>query len=105
MADESLFLKPWSTGWEPMPANRPRVRRCPACKSVPLWRHMLRCYWLVCTTCGLSTAAFRDMADAAAAWNIGSEETDLVDGDRTLTMDSIDEYVDKAMERKNARQQ
>lgn len=80
-----------------MPKQKPKVRRCPTCKSVPLWRHMLRCYWIVCTTCGLETAAFRSMEDAAAAWNIGSEQTDRVDGDQTITSESIDEMVTQAM--------
>lgn len=89
-------LAPWSTGWEPMPENKPKVRRCPACKSVPLWRHNLRCYWLVCTTCGLETASFKTMRDAAGAWNIGSEETDRVSGALEITEQSLDEIIDQA---------
>ena len=91
------YLKPWSTGWEPMPRPLPRVRRCPACKSVPLWRHMLRCYWLVCTTCGLETAPHRSPDDAASAWNIGSLETDRVQGEQEITHESIEEIIDNAM--------
>ena len=88
-------LAPWATGWEPMPDKKPRVRKCPACKSTPLWRHMLRCYWIVCTTCGLSTAAFKTMEGAAGAWNIGSEETDRVQGELEITEATMDEIIDQ----------
>lgn len=37
------------------------------------------------------------MEDAAAAWNIGSEQTDRVDGDQSITSENIDEIVTQAM--------
>ena len=89
---------PFDTAWEPMPQQRPPVRRCPACRSVPIWRHNVRCYWLVCTNCGLNTAAFRKMEDAAAAWNIGSEATERVAALRELTEKTMDELVEAALE-------
>ena len=90
-------MRPWYTGWEPMTQKRPRLRKCPACKSTPYWRHMLRCYWIVCKNCGLETAAFRSPADAAAAWNIGSEETDRVDGLREIVHETMDDIIEEAM--------
>ena len=93
MGDTSC-IKPWSTGWEPMPRPLPPVRRCPACKSVPLWRHMLRCYWLICTKCGLETAPHRSPKDAASAWNIGSKETDRVQGELEITEQNIEDIID-----------
>ena len=98
MTQDDINLKPWSTGWEPMPRPLPRVSRCPACRSVPLWRHMLRCYWLICTNCGLSTAAFRLPQDAAAAWNLSSRETDRVVGSEEITLDNMDEIIGEAIQ-------
>ena len=90
-------LKPLDPRWEPMPANRPKVRRCPACKTIPVWRHNLRCYWLVCTNCGLNTAAFRSMEDAADAWNVGSEANERVAALRELSEQTEDELVEAAL--------
>ena len=88
-------LAPWSTGWEPMPSRAPKLRTCPVCHSVPLWRHMLRCYWVVCTTCGLSTSAFKVIDEAAAVWNIGSDDEDRVDGMLEITEQNLDEIVNQ----------
>ena len=98
MANTTLF-EPFAVGWEPMPSPRPRVRRCPACRSVPIWRHNLNCYWIVCETCGLSGAAFKNVNDAVAAWNIGSEESDRVQALRESTVLSDDDLVDAVMQR------
>lgn len=97
MAGSSDAIDLWSTIWEPMPESKPKVRRCPTCKSVPLWRHNLNCYWLVCTKCGLETAASQSMEDVATVWNIGSEENERVAGTLEITKQSIDEIVDEVM--------
>ena len=90
------MMKPWSTGWEPMPHPLPRVTKCPTCGSVPLWRHMLRCYWIICTTCGMETASFRSPEDAAATWNLGSQEKDRVAGNEEVTQENIESIVEEA---------
>lgn len=96
---EDRYLYPFSTAWEPMPDKLPKIRRCPVCKSAPLWRHMLREYWLVCTHCGLETAPARSPQDVAFVWNKGSGHHDLVDGDLEITEKNMDAIVEEVIRR------
>ena len=96
MRQGNYTLRPNAIEWEPMPQKLPRVRKCPTCKSAPLWRHNLQCYWLVCTKCGLETAAARSPSDVAYVWNQGGGHHDLVDGLREITMQNMDEIIEEA---------
>lgn len=89
----------WAIGWEPMPEKRPRLGKCPTCKTVPLWRHSLTCYWIVCPKCGLETAAFTDVKDAAYIWNLSCAAQEKVNGRTKTAYEQSDmELVEQIME-------
>lgn len=92
-------IDPWTVGWEPAPDLKPKVRLCPACHGVPIWRHMLRCYWIICQQCGLSTPPTSNIELAAATWNAGSSESERVDAADFEEPPTAEELVDRVMER------
>lgn len=94
MGKQLEVIKPWEVGWVPMPKDTPPVRQCPICKSMPVWRHALRSFWLICPKCGMSTAAFNDVGTVAAVWNQGTKLTDRVTAATELASeDDTDEEI------------